>query len=160
VPQRNDTNPEIYDFAQTLNEELKRITHKGRRNRQNLNIQQQKALKKLAKRQDFILKSADKGAGVILLSPSQYEEEAYRQLHDATTYKKVQDTIMSEIKYRILDSINTQVMVGALPNKCAELLIVNNTKPGRFYLLPKIHKDIMNLPGRPIVSANQHPTEK
>ena len=46
VPQRNDCHPLIYDFAQTLNEELKRITHKGRRNRQNLNTQQQKALKK------------------------------------------------------------------------------------------------------------------
>ena len=29
---------------------------------------------------------------------------------------------------------------------------------GRFYLLPKIHK--VNNPGRPIVSANGHPTEK
>jgi hypothetical protein len=31
-------------------------------------------------------------------------------------------------------------------------------KVGRFYLLPKIHK--VNNPGRPIVSANGHPTEK
>jgi hypothetical protein len=31
-------------------------------------------------------------------------------------------------------------------------------KPGRFYLLPKIHK--ANNPGRSIVSANGHPTEK
>ena len=31
-------------------------------------------------------------------------------------------------------------------------------KAGRFYLLPKIHK--VNKPGRPIVSANGHPTEK
>jgi hypothetical protein len=31
-------------------------------------------------------------------------------------------------------------------------------KVGRFYLLPTIHK--VNNPGRPIVSANGHPTEK
>jgi hypothetical protein len=31
-------------------------------------------------------------------------------------------------------------------------------KAGRFYLLPKTHK--VNNPGRPIVSANGHPTEK
>jgi hypothetical protein len=31
-------------------------------------------------------------------------------------------------------------------------------KPGRVYLLPKIHKE--NNPGRPIVSTNSHPTEK
>ncbi|XP_071160924.1 uncharacterized protein [Mytilus edulis] len=33
-----------------------------------------------------------------------------------------------------------------------------DSKPGRFYLLPKIHKP--GNPGRPIVSANGHPTEK
>ena len=31
-------------------------------------------------------------------------------------------------------------------------------KTGRFYLLPKTHK--VSNPGRPIVSANGHPTEK
>ena len=31
-------------------------------------------------------------------------------------------------------------------------------KPGRFYILPKIHKT--GNPGRPIVSSNSHPTER
>jgi hypothetical protein len=41
-----------------------------------------------------------------------------------------------------------------------EYLTPEDPKPGRFYLLPKIHKE--NNPGRPtcIVSANGHPTEK
>jgi hypothetical protein len=39
-----------------------------------------------------------------------------------------------------------------------EYLTPEDRKPGRFYLLPKIHKK--NNPGRPIVSANGHPTEK
>ena len=38
------------------------------------------------------------------------------------------------------------------------LLFQTDPKPGRFYLLPKFHKE--NNPGRPIVSANGHPTEK
>ena len=100
VPQRSDTDPEIYDFAQTINEELKRITHKSRRNRQNLNKNQQKALKRLAKRKDFILKSADKGAGVILLSPTQYEEEAYSQLNDQKTYKIVDQTAILKLNIK------------------------------------------------------------
>ena len=37
-------------------------------------------------------------------------------------------------------------------------LTQENPKAGRFYILPKIHKP--GNPGRPIVSANGHPTEK
>ena len=42
--------------------------------------------------------------------------------------------------------------------KNAIYLTVDQPKAGRFYLLPKIHK--AGNPGRPIVSANGHPTEK
>ena len=37
-------------------------------------------------------------------------------------------------------------------------LIQSNPKPGRFYILPKIHKT--GNPGRPIVSSNSHPSER
>ena len=37
-------------------------------------------------------------------------------------------------------------------------LIQTDPKPGRFYILPKIHKQ--GNPGRPIVSSNSHPTER
>ena len=45
-----------------------------------------------------------------------------------------------------------------ISEKNAIYLTVDQPKPGRFYLLPKIHK--AGNPGRPIVSANGHPTEK
>jgi hypothetical protein len=43
-----------------------------------------------------------------------------------------------------------------IDDKTMEYLTPEDPKPGRFYLLPKIHKE--NNPGRPIVSANGHPT--
>ena len=45
---------------------------------------------------------------------------------------------------------------GYIDKTTLEYLIPDNSKPGRFYLLLKIH----NNPDRPIVSANGHPTEK
>ena len=47
---------------------------------------------------------------------------------------------------------------GHIDDKTIEYLTPEDPKPGRFYLLPKIHKQ--NNPGGPIVSANGHPTEK
>ena len=47
---------------------------------------------------------------------------------------------------------------GHIDDKTMEYLTPEDPKPGRFYLLPKIHKE--NNPGRPIVSVNGHPTEK
>jgi hypothetical protein len=47
---------------------------------------------------------------------------------------------------------------GHIDDKTMEYLTPEDPKPGRFYLLPNIHKE--NNPGRPIVSANGHPTEK
>jgi hypothetical protein len=40
----------------------------------------------------------------------------------------------------------------------ASFLIMDNPKPGRFYLLPKIHKK--GIPGRPICSSIFHPTNR
>ena len=47
---------------------------------------------------------------------------------------------------------------GHIDDKTMEYLTPEDPKPCRFYLLPKIHKE--NNLGRPIVSANGHPTEK
>ena len=43
-------------------------------------------------------------------------------------------------------------------DKTKQYLIQSDVKPGRFYILPKVHKP--GNPGRPIVSSNSHPTER
>ena len=44
--------------------------------------------------------------------------------------------------------------------KCAEYLLIDSPRTANFYLLPKIHKGKIPPPGRPIVSANDCPTER
>ena len=47
---------------------------------------------------------------------------------------------------------------GLIDDKTRQYLLRTDAKPGRFYILPKIHKP--GNPGRPIVSSNSHPTER
>ena len=42
--------------------------------------------------------------------------------------------------------------------KNKQYLLHKDPKPGRLYILPKIHK--VNNPGKSIVSSNNHPTER
>ena len=45
-----------------------------------------------------------------------------------------------------------------IDEKTKQYLIQPDVKPGRFYILPNVHKSCN--PGRPIVSSNSHPTER
>ena len=46
-----------------------------------------------------------------------------------------------------------------LMRKLISYLLPHRSRSARFYILPKIHKNKDNPPGRPIVSAISHPTE-
>ena len=56
---------------------------------------------------------------------------------------------------RNLEEMNEK---GYIDDDTYQYLLPENCSPGRLYLLPKLHKE--GIPGRPIVSANGHPTEK
>ena len=49
---------------------------------------------------------------------------------------------------------------GQITQKTSSYLTTDIDRTQQFYLLPKIHKDINNPPGRPIVSGGGGPTEK
>ena len=40
-----------------------------------------------------------------------------------------------------------------------DYFLINNPKLGRFYLLPKIHKRLQSVPGRPVISNSSFYTE-
>ena len=158
-PQRSEVLPQILHFADELRNLLLETPRRGTRNRENLTKRQQYALKKLKKRKDIVIKPADKGAGIVVLSPQQYENEAYKQINNPQHYTPA-DITLQEIQEKIRRLCNKYIHEGSLPQDSAIHIIQTKPRPARFYLLPKIHKSLSNPPGRPIMSGNNHPTEK
>ena len=116
------------------------------------------ALQSLKKRDDIIIKPADKGSAVVVMDREHYISEAERQLNDSNFYTSLDHDPTLEYAKQVSDVVGEMLTEGLISEKNFNYLLVDQPKAGRFYLLPKIHK--AGNPGRPIVSANGHPTEK
>lgn len=126
----------------------------------NLPKSEVKALRELIHNKSIVIKPADKGSSVVILSREQYTQEALRQLNNKTHYKQLDKPIYP----------HTMDMIKKITQKMVDKKFINkkqkqyldgegNVRERRFYLLPKIHKEpekwhppFQNPPGRPIVS--------
>ncbi|XP_064479668.1 uncharacterized protein LOC135392988 isoform X2 [Ornithodoros turicata] len=87
-----------------------------------------------------------------------YIDEGLRQLACATFYKTLDTDPTEQIVSDITKHLKALKAAKKIDSAVYEYLLPRNSKPGRFYMLPKIHKP--GNPGRPIVSCNGTATEK
>ena len=106
-----------------------------------------------------MIKPADKGKAVVVLNTEYYKKESYRQLNDPKFYKKIKKDNTHEIEERIRRRLKQMIIDDEIDKQAYSYLLPRRSRPARFYILPKIHKNKQNPPGRPIVSASSHPTE-
>ena len=95
-----------------------------------------------------------------MLNVKDYIKEGRRQLSDPKSYIETDHDLTHEHATRInnfLKDIHTQ---GEIDDNCHEFLSVTTKRTSLFYMLPKIHKRLVDPPGRPIVSGNSCPTER
>ena len=114
------------------------------------------ALKYLLKRDDIVIKPADKGGTVVIWSRPLYIQEALRQLSDGRFYERLDHDPLKEYQSKVKATVDDMISRNELP-PLAKNLIVTTPQTSRFYLLPKVHKP--DNPGRPIVLACDCPTE-
>ena len=126
--------------------------------RDNLTATERQAISQLKQRQDIIIKPADKGSGTVVMDKTWYIDECNRQLNDSKFYKRLNEDITADIQKRVTFYVNRMNHDGLIDDKTRQYLLQTDAKPGRFYILPKIHKP--GNPGRRIVSSNSHPTER
>ena len=91
-------------------------------------------------------RGADKGSAVVVWDRDDYIQEAEKQLGDKEIYQEVINDPQPLIDTRAVEKIRKRGDLSADNIKCFMI------KFPRFYLLPKIHKTLENVPGRPVIS--------
>ncbi|CAJ0936573.1 unnamed protein product [Ranitomeya imitator] len=102
---------------------------------------------------NIIIKPADKGGAIVVMDRTDYIKEAYRQLGDNTVYIKLSKDPTNDIRDDISSILKTYLDLGVIDSKTRDFLIKANPVTPVLYLLPKVHKSLINPPGRPIIAA-------
>ena len=127
----------------------------------NLTQPERAALKSLRNRiakKEIIIKPADKGSATVVLSFRDYVTEAEHQLNNTNHYRLLDEDPTAAFSTEINSFLEEMIKRNSIDEATRKYLHCKNTRPARFYLLPKIHKP--GNPGRPIVASNNAPTEK
>ena len=128
--------------------------------KRNLTTLELDSLDKLSKNNEIVIKPADKGSAIVILNKCDYIYEANQQLSNRQFYSPVNHDLSHDHTTEINSFLTQMHTKSEISDKCLKYLCEQHTKPGRFYLLPKIHKNKLPPPGRPIISAIGSPTEK
>lgn len=111
----------------------------------------------LRKRDDIVIKPADKGGAIVVWRKDLYVEEVNKQLNNSEFYVKTTSDATPQNAAKVKHVIQDEIQKENLPASAIHVLI---DKPicSQFYVVPKVHK--LGNPGRPIVSACSCPTER
>ena len=156
-PKRRDAALETYINQTRIDVERQLERLQDKRCKDNLPSDERLALKHLRQRTDIIIKPADKGSAVVVLSKEDYIKEADRQLNESVFYRKLSADPTSQYSTEVKQCVDSMFRRGLIDKRVKDFLVPHHPRAARFYLLPKIHKP--GNPGRPIVASNGAPTE-
>ena len=146
-------------FLRNLEFKLFPINESGR-NYSNLSKIDRKALRDSKSYSDIVVKKADKGSAVVVWGLEGYKNEAYRQLSDENVYEGIHFNPVNDVVALIDGKLKKMVHEGKITEVNRKYLKGESVNVDRLYLLPKIHKRLVNVLGRPVVSNCGTPTER
>ena len=156
----NPPKPSMLEHIQEiLNDRI--LTHNPSKGRpRNLTNKQYHLLEELRKNNSIVIKKADKGSNIVIMDREFYVKETMRQLTDKKFYKKCEKDLTIEhyslVQELILEMFNKKI----ISQQTYKFLSTGGKRTSIFYLLLKIHKNLLNPPDRPIVSSVDCPTER
>ena len=156
--------PNLEVFLSQIEQELFRIPDKSL-TYSNLTREEWQTIRSLADDRSIVIKKADKGSCVVVCDRDDYLSDAEKQLCDKAIYKdgSFNVKILSDLVARSNKIFKSIERKGAISEKEMKYFLYdykNATNLGKLYFLPKIHKKLFNVTGRPIISNCGTPTEK
>ena len=142
-------------YIKTCKKEINKVDLQKSVKVSNLSVKEMAAMRSLKRRDDIVVKPADKGGAVCVWRKDLYIKEGMSQLENGKFYKKLDKDDTEEIQKRVDKAIKALIDDGSLQDT-AKFLLVPSPRSCAFYLLPKIHKE--GIPGRPVVSNISCPT--
>ena len=155
-----DNTPMMIDCLISVDELCLAKTNINALLKQNLTEKERAGIKELVMNRDIVIKKADKGSCVVIMDTTDYLEGGYSQLPNEKFYKKVDHELTHEHNEKVGSVVRSMFHKNEISLETAEFLVHEQPRTAQFYLLPKIHKRLIKPPGRPIVSANECPTER
>jgi len=156
--------PNVEVFLKEIEKELLKIPKKSLPY-SNLSKSEWQAVRSLADDRNLVIKKADKGSCVVVWDRDDYLLEASQQLENVSVYRNI--VFKDRLLVNLVDTSNTMFRnlcrKGLISNKQLKYFTYefkNATNLGKLYFLPKIHKKLRNVPGRPVISNCGTPTEK
>ena len=131
----------------------------------NLSKREWDAIRSLADDRNIVIRISDKGFCVVIWDRNDYVKEAEIQLSNQNVYKSVEfkDKILSELVEKsnhFFKSLKARGIISEKELQHFTYKYKKTTSLGKMYLLPKIHKRLYDVPGRPVISNCGTPTEK
>ncbi|XP_062826329.1 uncharacterized protein LOC134296130 [Anolis carolinensis] len=142
-------------FEKTVSEELCCTIIKQKRSYStNFSSKEWHILHNLANDKDLVWKPADKGGAIVLMNRTDYMDEIHRQLSVREHYLNIERDPTHHIQSIIRTVTLEGLALGYISEDVYKFLHTPWPRIPVLYTLPKIHKNIRPVPGRPIVSGS------
>ena len=122
-----------------------------------LSAEEWKALRNLASDHSIVIKGVDKGSSVVVWDRTDYK---LKNILRTNEYIKNILTSLVEKRNKIINHLCSHRLISESELKYFTYNLKKATSLGKLYFLPKIHKRLANVQGRPFISNCATPTEK
>ncbi|XP_069505813.1 uncharacterized protein [Ambystoma mexicanum] len=153
TPSDSQVPHDLLTFERCVLEDLARLKPRTMRTRHNLSVTERQALTSLQNNKGIVIKPSDKGGGVVIMSKKQCKAMVLLLLNDRESYSILRKDPTKDLCQEISDAVAYAQERDWISEKETAFLSRPSGRTPCFYALPKIHKDPLNPPGRPIVSG-------